>query len=129
MALLLSRALSPKLFALSGGFQKAVQDQPEKGASLHRQEHPSQMNPACGADAHPPAVARKPGEIVRGRADRPASRGALKTTDFEHKSVRIGKGVYVPTLNADAVGRPGDRVPAGPAEKIDLLVRRPFAGR
>ena len=57
------------------------------------------MNQAGGADAHPPVVPRKPGELVRGRADQPAPRGAPEAADFVNDPVRVGEGVAVAALN------------------------------
>ena len=111
------------LYALLGGFAKALQDQPVKDLPGLWKEHPSQMNQAGGADADAPAVARKPGEIAAGRTNRSAPRSSPETPDFKYDSMGVGKGVRVPALNTHAVGRPGDGVQAVPAKDEGLLVR------
>lgn len=113
----------------SGGFDQAVEDQAEEGGAGGGGEAPAQVDQAGGADAHAPGVAREPGELLRGRTDRPAARGIPETADFKNDPVRVGEGVAVPAFDFDPIGRPGDGVQAAAAEDEGFFPRGLLAKR
>jgi hypothetical protein len=116
------------LFTKTSRFDQAIEDQSEKTVPAGGAKLPSQMNPAGGANTHPPIMPSKPGEFLRGRADRPAPLSAPKAADFKNDPMRIGKGVAVLALDADALGRPGDGMQATAAEDVSFLFRRFLLG-
>jgi len=74
----------------------------------------------------PPVIAGKPGKLVGGSSGVSASDDASKATDIKDDPMRIGEGVPVGPLDGKSVIRPGDCLPALPAQDVFFLLGRRF---
>jgi hypothetical protein len=82
------------------------------------------MGQAHGAEANPPAVARKPAEFIRGFSNISAANYIFKTADLKDDSVGICKSVPMRSLHCDALGLSGDRLMTLAAKYKSLLFGR-----
>jgi hypothetical protein len=117
------------LFFFKSGrrFHEIVKNQAvETAAAPGCCKKPAHVRQTVCADGNPSIVSRKPGKFIRGCSGCGTTRGLLKTPDFKHNAVRIGKGMVMGAVDNNPLSGPGDKRQALPAKQGRRLVRSRF---